>query len=117
MGALNLKANLHLPTSVLKYLVTIFLIGKTKQNINYVKNQEIAERLQVKAPSVTNMLVKLENRGLVTYTKRKGVKLTSVGKQITSEIINQPNDYIGTVLTVFAELLEEELPEIGRAHV
>jgi DtxR family Mn-dependent transcriptional regulator len=86
--------------------------------MNYVKNQEIAESLQVKAPSVTNMLSKLENRGLVTYTKRKGVKLTAVGKQITSKIVNQPSEYIGTILTIFAELLEEELPdhkeEIGK---
>ncbi|MEM2906180.1 MAG: metal-dependent transcriptional regulator [Candidatus Bathyarchaeia archaeon] len=46
-----------------------------------------AQRIGVSAPSTVEMLKKLEERGYVTYTPRRGVKLSEKGRAIARQII------------------------------
>lgn len=46
----------------------------------YARVADIAATLSVKPPSVTNMLQKLDEQKFVTYTRYRGVVLTSKGK-------------------------------------
>jgi len=64
------------------YLKTIYQLGDEK-----VRTSEIAEHLGVEQPSVTNMLEKLDERGLVEREKYKGVELTEEGKTVAVEVV------------------------------
>lgn len=77
-----------MPSNVVEnYLKTIFHLSSgaaTKVNTN-----AIAEYLNVKSSTVTDMLKKLENMELVTYEKYQGAVLTEKGKQMAVRIIRK----------------------------
>ncbi len=52
-----------------------------------VRTSAIAERLDVTPPTVTSMLEKLEDRGLVDREKYAGVTLTPEGERVALEVI------------------------------
>jgi len=52
----------------------------------YARTSEISTALGVQPPSVTEMLQKLHQNKLVTYQKRKGVKLTPYGEQLARSL-------------------------------
>ncbi len=52
-----------------------------------IKTSEIAEVLDVTSPTVTSMLEKLEDRGLVDREKYRGVTLTEEGETVALEVI------------------------------
>ncbi|MHC1591470.1 MAG: metal-dependent transcriptional regulator [Candidatus Helarchaeales archaeon] len=52
-----------------------------------VKTSELAEYLNVKPPSVTEMLDKLKSKGYIEYQKRKGVKLTKKGRDVAERVL------------------------------
>lgn len=52
-----------------------------------VRTSEIADALDVTAPTVTSMLDKLEERGLIERKKYKGVSLTPDGEGVAIEVI------------------------------
>ena len=54
-----------------------------------VSTNAIAERMDTKASSVTDMLKKLSSRGLVNYVKYQGVSLTKDGQSIAVRIIRK----------------------------
>ena len=58
-----------------------------KNPMGWVKNKDISIRLNVKAPSVTNMLQKLAKAELIQWTPRKGIKLTDSGKERAKQIV------------------------------
>lgn len=58
-----------------------------KENEERVRTSEIADELDVTAPTVTSMLDKLEERNLIERKKYKGVSLTAHGKRVALEII------------------------------
>lgn len=58
-------------------------------NENPVQTNAIAERMQTKAASVTDMLKKLAEKKLVDYTKYQGVKLTQEGKFTAISIVRK----------------------------
>jgi DtxR family Mn-dependent transcriptional regulator len=60
------------------YLKAIYSIA---QGSNTVSTTTISKRMQTKASSVTDMLRKLADKGLVNYVKYKGVSLTEQGTQ------------------------------------
>jgi len=74
------------PDSYEEYIETIFRLGLNSDELQ-IKTSEIAKALEVKAPSVTEMLDKLKNRGLINYEKRKGVSLTDEGKKIGEKLL------------------------------
>ncbi len=72
-----------LSQSVEDYLKAIYKL----QDENWVSTSELANRMEVSAASVTNMVKRLSTLGLVSYTSYRGVRLTSTGEKIALEII------------------------------
>ncbi len=69
------------------YIKEIFTI---EHKINTeVSTNSIAEKLDTKASTVTDMIKKLANKNLLNYTKYKGVKLNSKGKSIALSVIRK----------------------------
>jgi len=66
-------------TRVEDYLEVVYDLIETK---GYARASDIAERLDVKPPSVTSMIKKLDDMGLVVYERYRGLKLTDKGKQM-----------------------------------
>ena len=69
------------------YLKAIYHLG------NYgalsVSTNAIAEQMETKASSVTDMLKKLADKGLVNYKKYQGAKLTDQGIKIASTVVRK----------------------------
>jgi len=67
-----------------EYLEVIYLLEKKE---GHAKTGDISLELGVKAPSVTEMLIKLEKEGYIVYERYKGAKLTEDGKEIAKNLI------------------------------
>jgi DtxR family Mn-dependent transcriptional regulator len=86
-----------------------------------VTTTAMAERLDVSAPSATNMLKRLGARGLVTYEPYRGASLTQKGREVVLELVRHHRlleTYLVQALGVpwdeahaEAELLEGDLSE------
>lgn len=59
------------------YLKILFMLQRT--HLGYVKTSSLAKRLTVAPSSVTEMVKKLADKGLLTYSPYKGVRLTDSG--------------------------------------
>jgi DtxR family Mn-dependent transcriptional regulator len=69
------------------YLKAIFkLAGQTEGNVS---TNAIAEALQTKASSVTDMMKKLGEKNLVNHTRYQGVRLTEAGKMCALDIVRK----------------------------
>ena len=82
------KKNLNLVIWVLSrkaedYLEAIYSIIQKK---GYARTKDIARTLGVKSPSVTEMLRRLNEKGLVIYEKYGGVTLTPKGEEIAKVV-------------------------------
>lgn len=66
------------------YLKAIYHLSQEVQG--EAPTNAIADKLQTKASSVTDMLAKLSNKELVNYTKYRGATLTEQGKKIALQI-------------------------------
>ena len=71
-----------------EYLKVIYLLSEKNPAI-YVSNHKIASNLNIKPSSVSEMIGKLKNDGLVEWIKRKGVRLTPEGQQIAATLIEK----------------------------
>lgn len=69
------------------YLKAIF--KHSQKEDGEVSTNSIAEELNTKAASVTDMLRKLSDKGLVNYEKYKGVTLTKAGRSIAVSTIRK----------------------------
>ena len=54
-----------------------------------VSTNAIAEKLEAKASSVTDMVQKLAEKSLVSYTKYKGTHLTPEGRKIAAKVVRK----------------------------
>lgn len=72
--------------SVDEYLKTLFLL--TQKN-NCAKTSAIARQLSIYPSSVTEMLVRLQQQGLVEYHRYQGARLTSKGTHLARQIIRK----------------------------
>ena len=70
------------------YLKAIYTLSEKSQSFETSTNK-IAERINTKPPTVTDMLRKLTKKKLVSYEKYKRVQLTKTGKQIAILIIRK----------------------------
>lgn len=70
------------------YLKAIFKLSQ-RDGGSEVSTNGIAEELETKAASVTDMLRKLSEKGLVNYEKYKGVTLTPAGRYVAVTIIRK----------------------------
>jgi len=68
------------------YLKEIYKLGGTTE---LVTNKQLADKLNIAPASVTEMLGKLSNDGLIEYQAYKGSKLTSKGLQTTTELVRR----------------------------
>jgi DtxR family Mn-dependent transcriptional regulator len=68
------------------YLKTIYHLSQVS---NPVQTNAIAEKIQTKAASVTDMLKKLADKELVDYVKYQGVDLTPKGKLTAINIVRK----------------------------
>ena len=69
------------------YLKAIFkLSGKEKSTVS---TNSIAEELQTKASSVSDMVKKLSEKDLINYVKYQGVSLTSTGNFLAVHIVRK----------------------------
>lgn len=67
------------------YLKAIYRLQRDTDS--QVSTSAIAEHLDVSPPTVTSMLSKLDDRGLVIYEKYQGVELTPEGETVALEVI------------------------------
>ena len=69
------------------YLKAIYHIGNHKED--GVSTNAIAEKMDTKASSATDMIKKLSEKGLVDYKPYKGTALTTKGKLVASNIVRK----------------------------
>ncbi|MCL9813836.1 metal-dependent transcriptional regulator [Natranaeroarchaeum aerophilus] len=67
------------------YLKVIYHLEQNREG--RIKTSEIAEYLDVTSPTVTSMIDKLEERGLVDREKYKGVVLSEDGERVALEVV------------------------------
>ena len=72
------------------YLKTIYIISKKKRG-GWVSNSEISNFLHVKPSSVTDMLHKLSENGLIKWKPRNSIRLTEKGKEVAKNIFKRYN--------------------------
>ncbi|MDI6401055.1 metal-dependent transcriptional regulator [Balneolaceae bacterium ANBcel3] len=80
----NRSNNPRLSESQEDYLKEIFKLNEVNTTVSL---QDLADRLKVKPASVTGMMKKLKQLGLVTYEPYKEVALTDVGEAIALEVL------------------------------
>lgn len=69
------------------YIKTIYALD-TKSNKG-VSTNLIAEKMQTKASSVTDMLQKLSDKRLVNYKKYQGVQLSKEGEKVAASVVRK----------------------------
>lgn len=69
------------------YLKALFHLSN--QDDSLVGTSELADRLDTKPSSATDMLQKLHERELVEYTKYKGAKLSPKGRQTATQVVRK----------------------------
>lgn len=72
--------------SVEEYLEAIYSFNERGE---LAKNQDLSEKLKVSPPSVTEMIKKLADEGLVTYEPYKGVLLTGKGTARAQAVVRK----------------------------
>ncbi len=65
------------------YLETIYELTKSK---GYAKVVDISRKLNVKPPTVTSMIQKLSEKGLLRYERYRDISLTQPGEAIAKNI-------------------------------
>ena len=73
------------------YLRVIYEVVKRK---GYARTKDIAAELGVKPPTVTEMLKKLDRKGLISYEKYGGVTLTKKGEEIARSVESRHETFI-----------------------
>ncbi len=69
------------------YIKAIYHLGK--QGAQTVSTNAIAQEMETKASSVTDMVKKLSDKGYANYKKYRGVDLTAKGKEIALNIVRK----------------------------
>jgi DtxR family Mn-dependent transcriptional regulator len=69
------------------YLKAIYHLGK--QGIEAVSTNAIAEQMETKASSVTDMIKKLADKNLANYVKYQGVSLTNEGRLAAASVVRK----------------------------
>jgi DtxR family Mn-dependent transcriptional regulator len=77
---------LNFSTSEENYLKTIYHLQTKDDNVT---TNELAEKLQAKPASITDMMKKLKTRKLVNYQPYRGFRLTPEGKKVALSIIRR----------------------------
>jgi len=103
---------LDIPESYQRYLDEIYTITSKKKKGGWVSNKEIAEALSIKPASVSGMLNKLKERGLIQWERRKSIRLTKLGKEVAehlTEVHSVLNEFFEKVLKIKDKTLINDL--------
>lgn len=65
------------------YLETIYKLSKTR---GYAKVVDISVGLNVKPPTVTSMVQKLDKKGFIKYEKYREISLTADGERVAKQV-------------------------------
>jgi DtxR family Mn-dependent transcriptional regulator len=84
------------------YMEAIYKLNKEKK---VVRVKDIARQLDVRMPTVTNMLKTLNERGMVDYQKYEYIGLTDDGAQVGREVQHKHE----TLRTFLVDILQVEL--------
>ena len=68
------------------YLHVIYDIASERDHDGLVKNSMIAEILNIKPSSITEMIQKLDEEGYINWIKHRGIKLTKAGRELARKI-------------------------------
>jgi len=74
-------------SNIEEYLKAIFRL--LQNNNQYAKTGELAEALNVKPASVTQMMQKLAAKSYLKYEKNKGVRLTAKGRKLALDVLRR----------------------------
>ena len=66
------------------YLKCIYEIG---MDVPKITNKEIAARMQVSPPAVTEMIKRMQSENLILKDKKKGYLLTNIGQHLYQNFI------------------------------
>jgi len=69
------------------YIKAIYHLGKGENS--RVSTNAVAEEMETKPSSVTDMVKKLSDKGVVNYTPYKGVSLTEYGQKIALSLVRK----------------------------
>ncbi len=83
----SIKIKLMFSLSEENYLKAIFHLQNSYKG--GVSTNALAEEMQTKASSVTDMVKRLSEKGLVNYKKYQGVKLSAAGRKAAIEVIRK----------------------------
>ena len=89
------------------YLKCIYEIGTEVEKIS---NKEIASRMQVSPPAVTEMIKRMISEGLLVKDKTHGYLLTDLGSQLVSDLYRK-HRLIEVFLVENLEYSSEEVHE------
>lgn len=94
-----------------EYMEVIYVLEKRDGRAYTTK---IAAEKEVSAPTVTEMLVKLQKEGYIEYEKFRGAKLTSQGRDVAKKLMDKHQ-----VIADFFEIIgiERELAEIDACQI
>jgi len=94
------------------YLEAIYILQKVRER---VKVNDIAKYLDVKMPSVTYNMKKLEEHGLIHHRKRSHVELTPAGERIARSVHRKHEEFFRffhDILGVPREIADEDACKI-----
>ena len=92
-----------IPESYQRYLDEMYTISQKKKG-GWITNSEIKDALNVKPASVTGMLEKLKEKGLINWSPRTKIRLTEEGKRIARQL----NEIHSLLNTFFSDVLKIE---------
>jgi len=79
----------NISTTEENYLKAIYKLSERISEISYVSTNSIADEMQTKAASVTDMVKRLSEKTLLNYVPYKGVQLSASGKTIATDLIRK----------------------------
>lgn len=97
----------EVPESYQRYLDEIFIISKKKKG-GWVSNKELAENLDVKPASVSEMLDKLEKQGLIDWKPRNKIRITEKGKIIAKQL-NETHELLRLFFKKVLKIMDENV--------
>ena len=104
-----------LSSTIEDYLETVLTLEKDKK---FVRVKDIAQKMEVKLPTVTSMLNNLVERGLINHEKYEYVELTKEGKRIAKDVYRRHvifRDFLTGILNVDAATAEKDACKMEHA--
>ncbi len=107
----QLQSRMALTPAMEDYLEMVF---RSCENTGYLRVNELAEHLNVRASSATKMVQKLGELGLIKYKKYGVVEMTATGKELGAYLLSRHNTierFLSTIGIAENLLKETELIE------